>query len=249
MHNPLTLKLERLCGLEAAECAGLSFGEPSFVDAHEDILADGHVVSSAKLILSGIACHYKLMRDGRRAITAFLLPGDFTNHQMPERQRLNFAVGALTPCRVVDVPLATWRNGENSRLSHALFLSMMIDIAIQRAWLANISQQPADKRVAHLLCEFRHRLALVGLADGSSFRLPLIQQDLADAQGLSVVHVNRVLQHIKEVGLIRIRDRTVLIGDLSRLEAFAEFDPSYLHLEGGGLLSANALCETAERAK
>ena len=55
MHNPLTLKLERVCGLGAAECAGLSFGEPTFVDAHEDILADGQVVSSAKLMLSGIA--------------------------------------------------------------------------------------------------------------------------------------------------------------------------------------------------
>lgn len=235
MHNPLTLKLERLCGLGPSEHDGLAFGQPSFVSAHEDILSDGQVVSHAKLVLAGIACHYKLMSDGRRAITALLLPGDFTNHQMPERQKLDFAVGALTPCKLVDVPLAAWRRPGNGTvaLPDALFLCLMTDIAIQRAWLANISQRPADRRMAHLLCELRHRLALVGLADNSGFRLPLTQQDLADALGLSVVHVNRVLQYIKELGLLRVRDRTVQIADLGQLEAFAEFDPAYLHLERG----------------
>jgi CRP-like cAMP-binding protein len=233
MHNPLSLKLEKLCGLAPVEREGLNFGQPTFVSARADILSDGEVVSHAKLLLSGIACHYKLMGDGRRAITAILVPGDFTNHQMPERQQLDFSVGALTSCKLVDVPLAAWRQpgSPNVALPDALYLCMMTDISIHRAWLANIGQRPADKRMAHLFCELRHRLALVGLVDGDSFRLPLIQQDLADALGLSVVHVNRVLQHIRALGLIRTQDRTILIGDLARLEAYAEFDASYLHLE------------------
>src|SRR5262249_11372754 len=100
--------------------------------------------------------------------------------------------------------------------------------SIQRAWLANISQFAADRRMAHLLCELRQRLAMVSLADGQSFRLPLTQQELADALGLSTVHVNRVMQHLKEQGLIRAMDRTVFIPDLDHLEEFAEFDPAYL---------------------
>ncbi|HEX4637383.1 MAG TPA: Crp/Fnr family transcriptional regulator [Rhizomicrobium sp.] len=232
MHNPLLLKLDRLCGLGPSDIGGLDFGESSFASAREEIFRDGQVVSHAKLVLTGIACHYKLMQDGRRAVTCFLLPGDFTNHQVPERQTLNFSVGALTPCRFVDVPLAAWRTSGNGRLTQALSLCMMVDIAIQRAWLANISQQPADRRLAHLLCELRHRLALVGMADECSFHLPLTQQDLADALGLSVVHVNRVLQYIKELGLIRVKDRTILIGDLGLLEEFADFDPAYLHPQG-----------------
>jgi CRP-like cAMP-binding protein len=150
---------------------------------------------------------------------------------VPEHQRLDFSVSALAPCKLVDVPLAGWRKPGNGQpaVSEALYLCMVTDIAIQRAWLANIGQRPADRRMAHLLCELRHRLALVDLADDHSLRLPVTQQDLADALGLSVVHVNRVLQYIKELGLIRVRDRAVLIADLAQLEAFAEFDPAYLH--------------------
>lgn len=233
MQNPLLLKLDRLCGLRPSECDGLQFGERSVVAAREDIVSNGQILSHAKLLLSGIACQYRLMRDGRRAITALLLPGDFTNHQLPDQQTLYFAVGALTPCTLVDAPLAAWRKSANRKLSMALFECLAIDCAIQCVWLANVCQQPADRRVAHLICELRHRSALVGMADDNGFRLPLTQQDLADVLGLSVVHVNRVLHHIKELGLIRIRDRTVLIGDLARLEDYAEFDPAYLHLAVG----------------
>jgi hypothetical protein len=112
------------------------------------------------------------------------------------------------------------------------------DEAIARAWMANISQQPADKRTAHLLCELRHRLALVALADQYRFPLPLTQQDLADALGISVVHVNRVLQGLKRLGLIRSDDHEIFIPDLGRLEQFAEFNPDYLH--PGGLKTVPA---------
>jgi len=233
MLNPLITKLSCLYGLEPADYSGLRFGEAHLAAPHQEILSDGQTVSHAGLLLSGVACRYKAIGDGRRAIIAFLLPGDFTNQQMPERQRLDFGVAALTACEYANVPLAAWRDfNRQTRLSHALSLCTMTDMAIQRAWLANISQRPADRRLANLFCELRYRLALVGQADDHSFRLPLIQQDLADALGLSTVHVNRVMQHIKELGLIRIRDRVILIGDLARLEKFAEFDPSYLHLEG-----------------
>ena len=241
MLNPLVTRLNRLCGLDANECASLRLGEPHLAAPHEEIFSDGQTVFHAGLVLSGIACRTKMVGDGRRAITAFLLPGDFINQQMPDRQKLDFGVTAITVCEIVHVPLATWRDSgaDRSRLSRGLSVLAMTDMAIQRAWLANISQRPADRRLAHLLCELRHRLALVDLADKHSFRLPLIQQDLADALGLSTVHVNRVLQHIKDLGLIRVRERVILIGDLARLEQFAEFDPSYLHLEcavapGGG---------------
>ena len=247
MLNPLALKLERLCGLKPDEGEALRFGQTSFVPARQDIFSDGETVSHAKLILNGIACHYKSLSDGRRAITAILLPGDFTNHQMPDRQKLDFGVGALTPCKVVDVPLAAWRRPGMGgvALPEALFLCLMADISIQRAWLANISQRAADKRLAHLLCELRHRLAMVGLVEGDSFHLPLIQQDLADALGLSVVHVNRVLQHIRGLGLVRTRDRSILIRDLKRLEEFAGFDPAYLRV-GGSLEPATNLPGVAE---
>jgi len=113
-----------------------------------------------------------------------------------------------------------------SRAIGALFLS---EVRTQRQWLANMCQ-PADKRLAHLLCELRTRLAQVGLADARSFSLPLTQQELGEALGISTVHANRTIQHLKDLNLMRIMDRRVIIPDLAQLEQFAEFDDSYLAL-------------------
>lgn len=90
--------------------------------------------------------------------------------------------------------------------------------------------RPGAQRAAHLLCEIRQRLADVGLSNDRSFDLPLTQQHLADALGLSVVHVNRVLQVLKKLGLLQIRTSHVQIADLEKLETFAEFDKGYLQL-------------------
>lgn len=231
MHNPLIQKLDRIWGLEPSDRVALAFGEPRFVQAHHDILAPSREMSHFSLVVSGIACRYKMMADGRRAILAFLLPGDFTTPHIPEPITPDFGVIALTPSEIVEVPCAQLQAlvRGNPRLARALSWCAIVDSSIQRAWLANISQFAADRRMAHLLCELRQRLATVSLADGQSFRLPLTQQELADALGLSTVHVNRVMQHLKELGLIRVMDRTVFIPDLSLLEEFAEFDADYLH--------------------
>ena len=83
--------------------------------------------------------------------------------------------------------------------------------------------------MAHLLCELRYRLALVGLTDQKGFSLPLTQQDLADALGVSVVHVNRVLQRLSQLGLVRHDHQTISIPDLTQFEKFAEFSSDFLH--------------------
>ena len=154
--------------------------------------------------------------------------------------RTDFGVISLTAGEIIEVPSAElWtRARSNLSLSQTLARSAIVDGAIARTWMANISQQPAKKRTAHLLCELRHRLALVALADGHNFPLPLTQHDLADALGLSVVHVNRVLQALKRLGLIRSQGYEFFIPDLGQLEQFADFNPDYLH--PGGLKTVPA---------
>jgi CRP-like cAMP-binding protein len=232
MQNPLVLKLDRACGLDAALHSLLDFGPSRLVGAHVDIVGDGSEVSHTGLLVRGLACRYKILGGGRRAILGFLVPGDFTNLPFPDRQRLDFGVTALTGCEVVDVSCAHLRElaSASPRLGAALWALIQMDQAILLRWLTQVGQCPADKRLAHLLCELRERLALVGLADDHSFRLPLTQEELGDALGLSTVHVNRVLQHLRELSMIRTADRTVSIPELGRFETFAEFDPAYLHL-------------------
>jgi transcriptional regulator with XRE-family HTH domain len=117
---------------------------------------------------------------------------------------------------------------DNSRLANALWSCAQIDGAIQRGWLATLGQYPANKRIAHFLCELRQRLEWVGLADARGYKLPLTQEDIADAMGLSAVHVNRVIQSLRAENLINTAGHILVIPDLKRLEAFADFDPSDL---------------------
>jgi len=103
--------------------------------------------------------------------------------------------------------------------------------AIQREWAINLGRRDALERVAHIICELFERLRVVGLVDGNSFPFPVTQMDLADASGLSTVHLNRTLQELRGAGLIMLRDRSMTILDPQALRNTAMFNPNYLHLE------------------
>ena len=108
--------------------------------------------------------------------------------------------------------------------------STLVDEAILREWVGNIGRRTASQRIAHLLCELLVRLKAVGLAEDDVYEFPLTQAELADAAGLSTVHVNRTLQELRAAGLITLKSRLLTIRDVERLKALAGFDPAYLHL-------------------
>jgi CRP-like cAMP-binding protein len=103
-------------------------------------------------------------------------------------------------------------------------------MAIQREWTINLGRRLAHERVAHLLCEIFQPLRTVGLVEGKNCAFPITQMDLADATGLSVVHINRTIQELRASNLIVLRERTLTINDLDALKNLALFSPSYLHL-------------------
>ena len=107
----------------------------------------------------------------------------------------------------------------------------MVDASIHREWVANVGRRDATTRIAHLLCEFGLKLDAIGL-DQHDYELPMTQDQLADATGLTAVHVNRVLQDLAKEGLIeRLTAKSVLIGDWKRLAAAGDFHSDYLHLD------------------
>lgn len=232
-RDRLSPKFDPAGWLGLAEREGLVVGEPHLVHPGRDILGEGALVSHPSLLLAGMACRYKMLGDGRRAIVAFLIPGDFAGPCFLQEHKTDFGVAALTVCEVADIPRLPDRalSGGSPSLARALLRLDQLDRAIQRTWLANIGQCHADKRLAHLLCELHYRFAQVGLADERGFPFPMTQADLADALGLSQVHVNRVMQHLKELGLVRTENRMIQFPHPDLLEAFADFDPAYLHLE------------------
>ena len=115
------------------------------------------------------------------------------------------------------------------RIALALWGDTLLDAAIYRQWVANLGRRASYARLAHLLCEIWFRLKSVGLSHDYTFDLPVTQTDLADATGLSLVHVNRTLQRLRADRLISwSRDHVVRLLDWQRLTEAAEFDPAYL---------------------
>jgi CRP-like cAMP-binding protein len=235
MPNPLIRKLTRRDQLTDAELEVLEtapFTVRTF-DAGEEIVREDTVCDFSCLILEGWAARSKHMRDGRQQITAFHILGDFVDLHSFLLKPMDHTIEALTPCRMALVPHSALREitERHPHLTRMLWLSTLIDAAMHREWLVAIGRLPAAGHLAHLLCELYLRLEAVGEAGDFSFQFPVTQVLLADALGLSTVHVNRVVQELRRENLVTWRGQQVTFNDFERLKAFAEFDPTYLNLQ------------------
>jgi len=233
--NPLILKLERANVLAPEDRARLEsiIAQTRKIAPREDLIREGEVPDTVRLVLDGFACRYKVLSNGKRSIVGFLLPGDFCDFHVAILSQMDHAIATITPCTIVEISRATIDDlNENfPRITRALWWATLVDEATLREWLVNIGGRPADKKVAHLFCELHLRLQVVGHAGENSFPLPLTQEELGDTLGISTVHVNRVLQQLREDGLIQHQGRVVTVPDVARLREFAGFNPNYLHLK------------------
>ena len=197
------------------------------------IVRAGATLTFSTLVVEGIVARYKDLSEGQRQIQELHLVGDFTDLHGFLLKRLDHNIGALTRVRIATAPHDALRRitEEEPHLARMLWFSTLLDSAIQREKILSVGRRPALSRVAHLMCELYVRLELVGLASGRSFALPLTQLDLADATGLTSVHVNRMLKQLRDDGLMTFRGGEVAIHEWKRLQQIAEFDPAYLYLE------------------
>jgi CRP-like cAMP-binding protein len=184
------------------------------------------------VILEGFACRYKVVRDGGRQITAFLIPGDLCDLHISILGEMDHAIGALTACKVALFSRSTVEGltTKYPAITRAMWWATLVEAGILREWLVTMGRRAADKRSGHLLRELLVRLQRVGLATDTSFELPLTQGQLADTLGITEVHLNRMVNQLGASGLIRLKDHTVIIDDVERLKAFSDFSPNYLHL-------------------
>jgi CRP-like cAMP-binding protein len=190
---------------------------------------------------AGLACRYRILGDGRRQITSFLIPGDICDLYAFLLKTMDHSVAAITPVRLADM---AWQEVldltyNHPRIAAALWWSALQEEAILRERIVALGRRDARGRVAYLLCELFWRHKLVGLADGHLVTLPLTQNDLADALGLTPVHVNRVLQEFRRSGLLSLEQRTLTLHKLERLQQIAEIKQDYLHLGGAPDVVAN----------
>lgn len=203
------------------------------ISAGRTLVVPDEKLDQSMLIVSGVAARYKDLTNGQRQITDIHIPGDFTDLHGFVLKRLEHHIGTLTPVRMAFFPHAalTRVSEEQPHLLRMLWLSTLIDAAIQRERLLSLGRRSALSRIAHFVCELYVRMELVGLVDGLRFCLPITQLDISDATGLTSVHVNRMLRQLRDEGLVTVRGGTVEIHDLRRLEKVADFDRTYLFLK------------------
>lgn len=198
----------------------------------QDIARQSESPTQSCLVLEGMVATYKITGAGRRQIMSFHVPGDIPDLHSLHLKTLDSSLGTLTQCKLGFVQHDVLRAliHKSSRIADALWRMTLIDGAIFREWIANIGQRDASTRLAHLICEMFLRLKAVGLAEDDACEWPITQQELGDATGISVVHVNRMLQELRGDRLISLAHRRLKVVEWRRLVQVGDFDPTYLHL-------------------
>jgi CRP-like cAMP-binding protein len=203
------------------------------IDKQEVIVREGDDVSHCWVVLSGYCVRFKYVGSGGRQIVSIHMKGDLVDLHNALLGVADHGVQTLTECKMAKLPIeAVQQLSDNDpAIKDALWFDTLVDASIHREWVANVGRRDAPTRIAHLLCEFALKLDAIGL-DQLEYELPMTQDQLADATGLTAVHVNRVLQALEADGLIeRVTPKSVIIGDWRRLAAAGDFHSDYLHLE------------------
>ena len=233
-HQRLIAKLESIGDLtaEEREAIGALPLRIRHLPEDTDVVQDGDVPSESCLLLEGFLCRYKMLPDGSRQILAFHTSGDIPDLQSLHLKVMDHSIGAITACRVAMIPHKALLDitRDYPGIAALLWRDTLIDAAIFREWLTGVGRRTAHQRIAHLLCEIHVRLKVVGLTDDDGFELPITQVELADALGLSSVHVNRVMQDLRRDELIHSRGKYLSVPNWRALEEAGGFDPRYLHV-------------------
>lgn len=227
-------KLERFGALSEADgeaIRALRYRTESVATGHH-LVREGDKVAECCVLVSGYACRHKTTSEGGRQIVSFHIPGDFLDLQHLLLARADHSVQAMTKATVAWLSRDAIRALVRTRptVNEALWCETLVEASIFREWVLNVGRRDARSRIAHMLCEFAARCEAAGVGGLEGFRLPMTQLDIADATGLTPVHVNRMLRALREDGVIAGVGKRIEITDWARMREVADFDSGYLHL-------------------
>jgi len=198
----------------------------------EYIVREGDRPQHSCLILSGFAFRHKTAGNGGRQIFSIHMAGDLADLHNSLLGEADHSLQALNHVQVAFIPVEAIQHIAFSRpaVGKAMWRETLVDASIFREWTLNVGRRNARTRAAHLLCEFALRLETAGLGERTHYQLPMTQEQLADALGLTSVHINRTLMGLAGDGLISRAHRSVRIEDWAGLAEAGDFDSAYLHL-------------------
>jgi len=235
MQNPLVMKLRRFARLSDHEMGVIEqlSGETVSKDVGTDIVCQGEKPSTVALVLTGLACRYKLSENGDRQIVGIMVPGDLCDLHAFVLNEMDHNIGTLAPVTVTHIGKEKLLHvfDTEPRITRALWWSTLVDEGTLREWLVNVATRPAYERLAHLLSELCMRLATVGLSNGNECEINIRQEDLGDAVGLGRSHANLSLAQLQKENLVELGRGSIKIVDVKRLMKAGQFNRDYLHLE------------------
>lgn len=231
MPNHFVQKLKNLAELDAADISALSAltASPREYESKQDMIREGDKPGPVFVILKGWACRYKILPSGTRQIMAFLLPGDACDLHIGILTAMDHNLQALTRCEVTLIPGEEMESllKNHPAVARAMYKSQLIDEGTLRAWIVSMGRRSSVERVAHLKCELYLRSLSINSMDEVAF--PISQIVLADALGMTPVHVNRILKELRVAGAMTLKRGNLSITDPLKLVQIAGFDENYLH--------------------
>ena len=222
--------------LSEEECAVIesAVAEVRTLPARKTILRAGQKPDFSIFLIDGFICRYMDAESGRRQLVALQVPGDFVDLHAFPLTYLDHDNATITPCKIGIVPHSRLTEiiSTMPHLTKMLWFSTLIDAAMHREWIFRMGRLNAVSRIAHFFAETEYRLALVDRVTDQGFPLPLVQTDLAEAVGITPIHLNRSLRVLRSGNILEFRDGHARIVDRHKLWQLAEFDPAYLFTDG-----------------
>jgi CRP-like cAMP-binding protein len=201
--------------------------------AHQYIVREQEKPRECCVLLEGFAIRHKTTGNGDRQILSIHMPGDLVDLHNSLLRTADHSIEVLSPAVGAFIPIEAIKSLAYSRptVGQAMWYETLVDASIFREWTLNVGRRDALTRTAHMLCEFAVRLEAAGLGHKLGFELPMTQSELADALGLTAIHLNRRLKVLRQENLLTYDKRSVEILDFERLAQVGDFDARYLHLE------------------
>lgn len=238
MANRFVEKLRGFADLTGQEIQALEtvLARPRTYEAREHLIREGDQPGPVFIVLDGWAFRYKDLPAGTRQIMAFLMPGDACDLHVGLLGEMDHNIQAATRATVATVSGATMQDlmASNPGIARAMYIAQLVDEGTLRAWIVSLGRRNSLERAAHLMLELFLRSTRVGATADGSMDLPLSQQILADALGMTVVHINRTLQSLRRSGAVEFDHGVLRIKDPAALTRLSGFDDSYLHKRMSG---------------
>ena len=229
----LLRRLNTVSGLDDADIAAIR-ALPINVrhwEAGRTIVSDGERPTDCCLVIEGFCVRAKTILDGQRQILSIHIPGEIPDLQSLHLHRMDHDLIAVAPSTLGFISHTSMRalTRTNPNIAEVLWRDTLIDSAIFREWIVNVGQRPAASRLAHTVVELRRRLAVIGREAGDTFEMPLTQEQISEALGITPVHANRIIRQLRDDGIVDINRGRVTVLNEAKLADLAQFDDRYLH--------------------